>query len=420
MKSSFTKKVLFGFIIFMLVGIFTWIPNSTAYAAGIIVNTALDTAANDGNCSLREAIDNANNNNQAYIDCSAGSGQDMITFAAGITAITLNSSLQNISDTAQLVIDGAGVVTINGGSHRIFTVNNNAALTLTGLTLTNGAASTNYGGAIYNLGALVVNHSSFIANTAQFGGAILSWGGSTSINSSTFSHNTSLDGGGAVLFTGSGTHTVTNSLFEDNVAYSSSTGHGSGGGIQTENGTTVNITNVTLINNNAGGNTDDGGGGLMVYGGTVTVINSTFSANNSATYGGGIRQLGGTVTLRNTIVASSTAGGNCYGSVTNGGGNLVWGDTTCPGVNANPQLLALTNNGGPSYTMALGAGSAAINFAAPAYCPSMDQREIRAPFGFLRFGCLRSATGDYHSCQWYSPTNRYQPSIRRPTRGQCS
>ena len=166
--------------------------------------------------------------------------------------------------------------------------------------------------------------------------------------------------------------------------------------------------------------TDDGGGGLMVYGGTVTVINSTFSANNSATYGGGIRQLGGAVTLRNTIVASSTAGGNCYGSVTNGGSNLVWGDTTCPGINANPQLLALTNNGGPSYTMALGAGSAAINFAAPAYCPSMDQREFAAPFRFLQFGCLRGATGDYHSRQWYSPTNRYQPSIRQPTRGQRS
>ena len=64
--------------------------------------------------------------------------------------------------------------------------------------------------------------------------------------------------------------------------------------------------------------------------------------------------------LINTIVANSTAGGNCFGPITDGGGNLVWGDTTCPGINADPKLLALADNGGPTWTYALDDGSAAL------------------------------------------------------------
>ena len=67
------------------------------------------------------------------------------------------------------------------------------------------------------------------------------------------------------------------------------------------------------------------------------------------------------MTLKNTIVANSPTGGNCYGTITDGGGNLSYPDTTCPGINGDPMLGPLQNNGGPTETMALGPGSAAID-----------------------------------------------------------
>ena len=59
-------------------------PPPVAQAATITVNTAnddLDGGAGNGVCSLREAISNANNNNNAQADCTAGTAAlDTITF----------------------------------------------------------------------------------------------------------------------------------------------------------------------------------------------------------------------------------------------------------------------------------------------------------------------------------------------------
>ena len=80
--------------------------------------------------------------------------------------------------------------------------------------------------------------------------------------------------------------------------------------------------------------------------------NSTFS-DNSSTVGGGINNFDGLVTLKNRIVANSTTGGNCYGFITDGDGNISYPDTTCPGINRDLKLGPLHNNGGPTQTMAL-------------------------------------------------------------------
>jgi predicted outer membrane repeat protein len=127
------------------------------------------------------------------------------------------------------------------------------------------------------------------------------------------------------------------------------------------------------------------GGAINNYG-TVTVSNSTFSGNSATSYGGGIRTYGGTGTLKNTIVANSPAGGNCSGAITDGGGNLSYPDTTCPGMNRDPKLGPLQDNGGPTHTMALGPSSAAIDAADDAVCAAapvnnLDQRGITRPQG---------------------------------------
>ncbi len=68
-------------------------------ASPIVVNdVGDDTTGGNSNCTLREAITNANNNSDTTGgDCAAGSGADTITFSVSGT-ITLGSTLPAIND----------------------------------------------------------------------------------------------------------------------------------------------------------------------------------------------------------------------------------------------------------------------------------------------------------------------------------
>jgi hypothetical protein len=72
-----------------------------------------------------------------------------------------------------------------------------------------------------------------------------------------------------------------------------------------------------------------------------------------------------------TIVENSCAGPI---GVPTGGANLEEFGPGCPGVSGNPELGPLQNNGGPTETMALGSGSAAIDKVGLRSCPETDQR----------------------------------------------
>jgi hypothetical protein len=116
--------------------------------------------------------------------------------------------------------------------------------------------------------------------------------------------------------------------------------------------------------------------------------NAASKANFETPGGGGGIWLESPVTLRNTLLASNQPGGNCgpiASAVVNGGHNLSFGDSSCPNTFAagDPKLGALKNTGGPTQTMALGSGSAAINQVpiAGAQCPSTDQRGVARPSG---------------------------------------
>jgi predicted outer membrane repeat protein len=116
------------------------------------------------------------------------------------------------------------------------------------------------------------------------------------------------------------------------------------------------------------------------------MTNSSFSGNSAISFGGGIYN-SDTVSLRNTIVANSPSGGNCSGTITNGGNNLDSGDTCGWGSNngslsnIDPKLGPLAANGGPTQTMALLPGSPAINAGADPGCPATDQRGVARPQG---------------------------------------
>ena len=188
-------------------------------------------------------------------------------------------------------------------------------------------------------------------------------------------------GGG--IFSAAGLLTVLDSTLYGNIAGAG----GAGGGLTGTGG--------------AGGN----GGGIAVATGPSRVRNATVAGNGVGTGGApgsgagnpGAAGVGGglfvrstlsadDMQLQNTIVASSL-GANCAGStgsaIANGGRDLSYGDQTCPGRSGNPGLGPLKDNGGPTATMAIGAGSAAID-AIPARnggCAPTDQRGVRRPRG---------------------------------------
>jgi CSLREA domain-containing protein len=78
-----------------------------AWAANLTVNSLTDTVtAGDGNCTLREAISNAESDSDITgRDCLAGARADTIDFSVSGT-ITLGSALPNITPGSTITIGG--------------------------------------------------------------------------------------------------------------------------------------------------------------------------------------------------------------------------------------------------------------------------------------------------------------------------
>ena len=88
MSKTFFTKFFSAFLIVMLA--LGALPVTQARAATLTVTTNSGGAvAIDGECSLREAIINANNDLATNVDCLAGTGADIIQFSAAVTTITV-------------------------------------------------------------------------------------------------------------------------------------------------------------------------------------------------------------------------------------------------------------------------------------------------------------------------------------------
>ena len=266
----------------------------TASAATITVNSLADTTvAGDTQCTLREALNNANSNSDTSGgDCTAGvAGLDTIVFQPGLTGtITLGGSeLPQIVGDVTINGPGAAVITISGNNaSRIFDVMNSGATTpinanINNLTLTAGNDAS-YGGAIYDSGEnLTLDHVVITGNTSAGEGGGVDFDGSNNatlaITNSTISGNTAASYGGG-LSLGSGAVTITNSSITGNTAM-----FGSGGGIA------VNylFAPVTIDGSTISGNTSgaDGGGVYAFYlESDLTITNSTLSGNLAGIAGG--------------------------------------------------------------------------------------------------------------------------------------
>ena len=118
----------------------------------------------------------------------------------------------------------------------------------------------------------------------------------------------------------------------------------------------------------------------------MTVSNSTFSGNSATLWRRRHLQSTATLTLKNTIVANSPTGGNCSGAITDGGGNLSYPDTTCPGINADPCSAHCRTTAAPPRRWRLAQAARRLTQRIDAICAaapvnSLDQRGITRPQG---------------------------------------
>jgi predicted outer membrane repeat protein len=337
---------------------------------------------------------------------SALAGGGTVTFTCSGT-ITLTAEILITADTT---IDGSGQTVILSGNKavRVFRVNNGITLSLNRLTVADGYVDlydgTPRGAGILNSGCtLIISNSTISGNYTLYGAGIYSSSGSVTVSNSNVAGNftySTLDsqGGGSGIYIAAGTLDVVNSTFSNN------RNDGVGGGVYNGTGTAT-VSNCTFSGNSAGeggalyslagtitvsnstfsGNRAYQGGGVSIGNAYLTVINSTFSGNTAYLSGASFSS-GGTAILRNTITANGSGAKECRGLITDGGGNLSYPGATCPGINGNPLLGPLQDNGGPTVTMALGPGSAAIDAANDAFCAAapvnnLDQRGVARPQG---------------------------------------
>lgn len=311
---------------------------STPVRAGIVQNaitvtTTVDALdAFDQQCSLREAIDNANTDaafSPVVNECPAGiaDGTDVIRLASGAT---YPLTLQGIGDDAGDldILDGPDLpdgvprirIEVIGGDvqatvhqmaagERVMD-NKGAALELRDVLL-RGGNSPAPGGGLFSLnGQLWLTRVGMLSNSATSGGGLFSFGPSTIVDS-TFQLNTSTAAGGGGIFNAGGNMSLTSVVVRGNTAVD-------GGGINSAAGSLVVDGNSAINLNTASGN----GGGIANFApSTLFIEDTTFEGNQAAASGGALHNAGtaDVPIRRSNFISNQAANGGAVRSQTTGG-----------------------------------------------------------------------------------------------------
>jgi CSLREA domain-containing protein len=336
------------------------VVGTSAAAAGVItVTTTADTIADDGFCSLREAIFAANTD-QAVGGCAAGSGADTIDLSPALPSPTIFAlTIPGANEDATLTgdLDIVGTLTVIGagpdktivdgnGVDRVFHVLPGAHVTLSGMTIRNGDPGGNAdGGGIRVLGSLTLSNSSIDSN---HGGGISNNGGGLVLRDVSVTNNTSgygilnqnlaalnFDGGSVSGNQGGGISNATSSATLNHLLIADNT---SGGGVR--NGGS-NLTHLTLSNSTVTGNAATSGGGISNagVGAVVDIYSTSIIANKASVSGGGIFNNGSLTVSGSTINQNQARSG---GGIDHFGGNLSLTNDTLSG-------NAASDNGGGLY-----------------------------------------------------------------------
>ncbi len=365
-----------------------------ARAATITVTTEDDTMANDAQCSLREAI-TAANTDVAFAGCAAGSGTDVVVLPAGDYRLEIDGVDEDSNVTGDLdirssmTIQGAGAdqVRVRGDLvDRVFDIRPGVmsmpvVVTLDGLLIRNGGAST--GGSIWiGAGAEVLVLSSAVVNSvADFGAAIASQG-ALEVRNSVFHANSAVSGG--AIWTAPNSTTMLR-----NVTFDANTSTQSGSALSFNAPATLN--NVTISQNIADSDLDDIGDGAIEANAIVTISNTIVARNIDLS-------LGGSALLNPDCVS------NGAGALVSRGHNLIGnaGTTRAGGVPActidatasdqignpllaiNPRLQPFGMYGGPVETYPPLPNSPAVERGSDAAAGAQGACEITDARGVLR------------------------------------
>ena len=413
------------------------LASPVAGAATITVTTLADGSV-PGECTLRDATIAANTN-VAVAGCASGeAGHDDIVFAPGVTGtIALTGGQLTIGDLVTISGPGAAALTIDAqGQSRVFDIGGDQTTsyetTLSGLTLTGGRTNgdgengggvrsmsafhlidsvvtgnstvgpNSVGGGLATATTTEITRSRIIGNWTKgygslAGGAIVIFG-SAAVTDSTIAGNwtegDTAGGGGIIVFWGWFDGTFVNSTISGNETRGNSS---QAGGLAA--GGNVFLTNSTVSGNRTLGDNGTGGfidGAAMSVTGNITLTNSTVVDNSSQSVGGVSIAIGanpgtGLIIANNSVIATTTAdttalcskpmdsasSSHDFATDASCGGDALIGGTP---VTATALALApLADNGGPTWTHALLAGSAAIDAGDDAVCASatvgdLDQR----------------------------------------------
>jgi predicted outer membrane repeat protein len=280
----------------------------------------------DGTCTLRAAVMAANHYDE-ILQINLPAGVYTLRAPSGSDGDdTGDLNLVSALNSPYVIIFGAGAAnTIIDGNmtDRVFSIQSQRSVSMSGVTLRNGKASS-YGGAIYNSGTLILTDVTILNNSTVFGGGFFN-DGMAYLTRVAFSHNAATYGGGIY---NTGALTMDESSFDSNTAQV-------GGGLVNLAGEDLANSNLRHVTFNANKATDKGGG---IYNGTqLTVADSSFSGNEAVTKGGGIFNATGSQLEidRSTILGGRAQQG---AGIHNSGGMTV--------LNATISANASTSSGG--------------------------------------------------------------------------
>jgi hypothetical protein len=329
-------------------------------------------------------------NEQGIRDAIAKGGGPRTFACEGPKTVT---TLDEIIIDNDVILDGEGNLTVDGnGDHRVFSVPEGVSAELRWLTVTRGSAS---GGGVASEGTLTIR------------GCVIS-------NNAAGSPSGATGRGGGIL-------NARQMIIIDTTVTWNSVSHGTGGGIYNSGSATLTLVNSTVSDNHAGIDGSGAVGGGIRNVGEMTIINSTVSENGAIGFsnvsGGGISN-GGTLTLTHSTVWGNTADsgdaiavyvssyteiantlidGDCGSydiwplpgtpDIASNGYNIESPGDTCGFDQTGDQVSVteeelnlgeLADNGGPTMTHALGAGSVAIDKIPEADCVDADSEPLTA------------------------------------------
>jgi CSLREA domain-containing protein len=368
-----------------------------AFAATIPVTSQEDRIANDGDCTLREAVISANED-RAVDACAKGGYVDTIELEAGTYRLTIPGPMENLAATGDLDLTdpvelvgapGATQIVAPPGDRVLHVMGVHAKVT--GLTLTGGDVTAQEPSSYFEEGrgggvllqstppdhsaTLELVESTVSGNRANLGGGI-----GTALDRAMDPYLENIAGGAKPSAAAIVRSTISRNYSADE-----------GGGFYAQFGGGT-LRSSTVSGNVAGGE----GGGLSSFLGGFRILNSTIARNRAAEGGGftssgpsaqldlGISYIGGSIVADN----EAEVGPDCSGAMRSVGANVLGATSGCelsarptavPDLlGVDPRLGPLANNGGPTETHAIGANSPANN---------LYELSQWSPFGQYPFTC---------------------------------